>query len=155
MKNVISLAVLVFSMNMLLAQTTPMKDNSVPNSVNQQFNTDYPNVSADWTVDGENNYIAEFKNSTTKTPSIVVYDKQGKRIRTESEMAAKTYPTAIDDYYGIQHPNQMYKVWSSKDARGNTTYYIKHKGDVHWFDKDGKFTTSKPESTAQKVKPMK
>jgi hypothetical protein len=155
MKKITAIAALLFSMNILLAQTTTTDYNSVPNNISQQFKKDYPNSSAEWVVDGDNNYLAEFKNPTTKGSTIVVYDRDGRLVRTESEIADKSYPNEIDNYYSKQFPNAQYKVWSSKDARGNSTYYIKHNGDVHWFDKEGKFTSSKRESTHRKVKPMK
>lgn len=155
MKKLIAIAAWVFSMNILFAQTTTTDYNSVPNNVSQQFTKDYPNSNADWVVDGDNNYMAEFKKPTTKGATIVVYDRDGRLVRTESELAENSYPKEIDNYYSKQFPNTKYKVWSSKDARGTTTYYIKQNGDVHWFDKDGKYTSSKRESTYRKVKQMK
>lgn len=111
MKKTISILVALFSLSMMIAQpTTATKNTSVPNAVTNQFGHDYPYTSVDWTMDADKYYVGRYHDSSTEMPGMVVYDKQGKRMRTESQMADNTYPFIIDEYYTKQYPHTNYEV---------------------------------------------
>jgi hypothetical protein len=147
MKKIIITALLVFGMNALWAQvntgtttTGTSQHPNVPASVNARFGTDYPNTSATWRMDGSN-YAASWTDKTTNMGRTVIYDKNGNLISNDNEMSNGTYPSGISDYYSQNYPGEDYKVWSSMDSKGNTSYYTMRNGQRVHFDKDGKYTT--------------
>jgi hypothetical protein len=155
MKRTILIAFAAIGLNAAIAQTnTPVgRDlNGVdpPAVVTNKFQTDYPNINADWRMD-EDNYAAEYRDPATNMGRILVYDRNANLIRTDNEMK-EGYPDMIGNYYTKTYPNEDYKVWSSKDGKGNITYYSNRNDDVLWFDKNGKYTKTKPGNRVKKSK---
>lgn len=132
------------------AQNSPQGGITPPSTITNRFSTEYPNLTPTWQMDGTN-YSAQYTDRTTNMGRIVVYDKNGNVIRTESEMGDDTYPQAIGDYYSKNYPSEKdYTIWSSDDGKGNTTYYSKRKSGTVWFDKNGKYMTNKSNKNVQK-----
>jgi hypothetical protein len=110
-----------------------------PESVLNQFNKDYPAYNALWSKEGMN-YRADFTDPASGLGTLVVYDKNGRAIRTESELQANGYPGGIGDYYSSTLPKgTKYKVYSSRDTSGIQSYYMTSDGRVYYFDKNGNF----------------
>src|ERR1700752_1197053 len=132
MKTSIFAALLAFGINAATAQVntgTNTGTNSgvinVPPDVNVRFGKDNPYVSPTWTMDGDY-YSATFKDKNTNMGRVIVYDKNGTVIRSDNEMGTGTYPDLINDYYRNNYPGEKeYKIWSSMDNNGTTTYYSK------------------------------
>jgi hypothetical protein len=153
MKKIIIAAMLAFGMNVLSAQvntgtttTGTSTHPNVPAGVNARFGTDYPNTSATWRMDGSD-YTATWMDKSTNMNRSVTYDKNGNLISNDNEMSSGSYPNGISDYYSQNYPGEDYKVWSSKDAKGNTTYYTMRNGKKVRFDKNGQYTTGTSTNT--------
>ena len=109
----------------LTAQTPVV---NVPPSVNVKFGSDYPNVSPVWSMEN-NYYYATWTDNATRMGKTTVYDKNGNVISTENELSSGSWPVTINDYYTKNYPEENnYRVWSSTDGKGNTTYYTKRNG---------------------------
>lgn len=110
-----------------------------PSLITNHFNVDYPNNTPTWHQDGSN-YRAEYMDSKTNTGRVAIYDKNGVRIGTEEQLSSGSYPSTITEYYTKKYPNETdYRIWSSNDGLGNTTYYTNRKSETIWFDKTGKY----------------
>ncbi len=145
MKKSILILLTAFGINTLVAQTNTATGMQVtqpgidaPSIVTNKFNTNYPNTSANWTMDNDN-YSAQYKDKTTNTGRNIVYDRNGNIIHSDIELEYNSYPPNITNYYKQNYPNEKYGVWSTEDNAGNITYYSKGKS-TYWFDKDGKYT---------------
>ena len=122
----------------------------VPAVVIQNFTTRYPNVSAAWHLDGKN-YRANYIDPESKLGCVVVYDKAGNVVRTESEVDSTGYPSAIGDYYSDNYPGETYQVWYTDDKTGSRTlYYVNRNDETIWFDSQGKALPAKKTSTTLK-----
>jgi hypothetical protein len=133
------IAMLVFCLH---AQAQPGKNSSnVPDNVRAKFTNQNPTATPTWKTEGQN-YSAWYTDPQTNMQRVTVYDKDGRVVRSESEMDVKNYPAAISGYYNQNYPNEKdYKVWQTYDpAAGDTVYYTKTRGKTMWFDKEGKFT---------------
>lgn len=131
------------SLQFCLAQTGGKEENphlepsQVPAVVIQKFDTDHPGITPVWKADGEN-YKASFNDPVSKLGRMIVYDKQGKVLRTENEVDNATYPKPIGEYYEKNYPGEKYQVWSSEDLEsGQMLYYSGRNMETIWFDKDG------------------
>lgn len=154
MKKSILVLLTAFGINAVVAQTNVMSPNTsnVPSTVTNKFNTDNPNVKADWQTEGDH-YTAQYMDETNHMNKTVVYDKSGNVVRTDMEINKSTYPATITDYYTKNYPTEEYKVWSSIDNNGNTTYYTKRKSETLWFDKNGSYvSTTTPGKTTKTTK---
>lgn len=135
-------------MNVAIAQTvtpsTPVTPVSVdlPAPVTTKFNAEYPGVTPQWQMDGDN-YSAWYVDQKTSLGRTVLYDMNGNIVRTDNETRRAYYPVEIDNYYSLHHPSEEYKVWMSEDGKGNKTYYSTYKSRTLWFDKDGKYLSDK------------
>lgn len=118
--------------------TTKKKKTAIPETVINKFNEDYPgNSNINWKAE-DNNYVVTYTDSKTNMDNRIVYDKEGKIIRKENEVDKLTYPSDIEDYYSKKYPKEKYKVFHSEGEEGKTSYYIKRKGKIEWFDQAGK-----------------
>lgn len=124
-----------------LAAPTDRTAVAPPEGVKTRFNTDYPgSTNLSWRPEGKN-FVASYTDPKTGMSNIIVYDREGKIIRKESEVDKEIYPSGIAEYYSKQYPNEMYKVWQmEKDNK--TYYYIERKGKTTWFDQTGKITSA-------------
>jgi len=124
-----------------------------PSPVNDKFNSEYPNMSPTWHMDGEN-YSAEYMDKSSNMGKNVVFDKYGNMIRTDNELSPDglNYPAAIGDYHSKNFPNEGYRVWQTDDGKGNKWYYTKRKNGMIWFDKDGKLYPGKQTKAEDKTK---
>lgn len=123
-----------------------------PSTISNKFNTDNPNIDANWSLDGDN-YNAEFKDRNTNMGKNVVYDRNGNIIRTDNEMSSDgiNYPSSIGEYHSKNFPSEGYKIWQTEDEKGNKWFYSKRKGGTIWFDKDGKYYPGKQGKSEQKM----
>ena len=78
MKKSILILLTAFGINTLVAQTNTATGMQVtqpgidaPSIVTNKFNTNYPNTSANWTMDNDN-YSAQYKDKTTNTGRNIV-----------------------------------------------------------------------------------
>ncbi len=109
----------------------------VPENIRTTFNNSYPNTNATWSFEGKN-YVATYKDTESNMGRVVVYDKDGNIVRTESEMD-QGYPEGIGNYYNEKYPNEKkFTVWQS-DEGNKRSYYTKRKGKKMRFDQEGKF----------------
>ncbi len=123
-----------------------------PSTISDKFNTENPDMNANWHMDGDN-YSAEYIDKNTNMRRNVVYDNNGGIIRTDNEMNADglNYPPGIGDYHNKNFPNEGYKVWSTDDGKGNKWFYTKRKNGTTWFDKDGKYYPGKQGKSDMKM----
>ncbi len=150
MRAIILICLTAFCFYSATAQTpvTAVKDKTLtaevvpPAEVKDKFIKEHPSVTPSWSMDGKN-FKAEFVDPNTFKGNCIVYDAEGNVIRRENEMENASYPKSINDYFIKTYPGEKFKTWSSLDARGNRTFYIKRNNDQVWFDKDGKVIESK------------
>lgn len=119
---------------------TPTEKTSVepPEIVLEKFNTGNPGKNnVIWKTEG-NNYWVTYNDPKTGMVNVIVYDKEGKVIRKESEVDNLVYPSGISDYYIKQYPKEKYKVGQADTDGGQTHYFINRKGKMIWFDQSGK-----------------
>jgi hypothetical protein len=139
--------------HMAAAQTNTATGNQnnqikVPEQITSKFNIDYPNAKPTWAMDGSY-YTATYQDQELHLGRSFTYDKNGNLMRTDRELNGTSYPPAIDDYYLKNHPNEKYKIWSSEDNTGMTSYYSKRDGKTLWFDHNGTYMSS-PENKTKK-----
>ncbi|MBA3665719.1 MAG: hypothetical protein H0W61_16170 [Bacteroidetes bacterium] len=121
-----------------LAAPTDRTSVAPPEHITTRFNNEYPGKnSVSWKVEG-NNYWVTYTDPKTNMVNVIVYDKEGKIIRKESEADKNTYPSDIGDFYSKQYPKEKYKVWQTEKEPGKTYYFITRKGKLIWFDQTGK-----------------
>lgn len=156
MKKLFVFCVLMLTLQFSFSQTGGKQENpnldpaKVPTAVVTKFTTDYPGVTAVWKADGEN-FKASFNDPISKLGRMIVYDKDGKVIRKESEVDESVYPKQIGEFYNKNYPGEKYQVWSSEDSEsGQMLYYSGRNMEIMWFDKDG---TKVPERKAKNNEP--
>ncbi|MCW3076753.1 MAG: hypothetical protein JWO32_1362 [Bacteroidetes bacterium] len=121
-----------------LATPTDRTSVAPPEIVLGKFNTDNPGKNnVIWKAEG-NNYWVTYTDPKTNMVNVIVYDKDGKVIRKESEVDKLVYPSGISEYYTKQYPKEKYKVWQTDNDEGKTHYFINRKGKMFWFDQSGK-----------------
>jgi len=109
-----------------------------PTVLIKQFKKDYPAFTPTWSREGYN-YRADYTNTANNTAGMVVYDKNGRILRSETEMQANSYPGSINDYHTSNLPSSKYRVYATKDTTGVTSFYSTSDGQTYYFDKDGHF----------------
>ncbi len=149
MKTVILIlaAILVFTnIQAQVTSKTETESSETPTVVVKQFKKDFPAYNPIWSKDGFN-YRADYTDPTTNMAGMVVYNKYGRQLKSETEMQANSYPGSIRDYYTTNLPSRTrYKVFSRKDTTGAQSYYTTSEGETYYFDKDGNYVsgTKKP-----------
>lgn len=127
------------------------KSTDTPAEVENQFKKDYPTLNAMWSKEGDN-YRADYTDPSTNMAGLVVYDKTGRILRTESELKANSYPGSIGDYHKTNLPRaRTYKVFAAKDTSGIQSYYTTSEGDTYYFDKDGNYKSRVPAASPGKT----
>lgn len=129
-------------------QVTP-EGIETPVIVTNKFNIDYPNNDVQWQMDGDN-YAVHYTDAVTNIRCIVVYDSDGNLLHKDREIDNTRYPNTIGDYYRKNYPDENYTVWVSEDNKGNSSYYVYHKSTVNWFDKKGRYITTKNKEVTKK-----
>jgi len=122
--------------NPAVPTTTDNIGAQVPPFISTRFNSDYPNMHAVWTLEGEN-FRADFTEGTLDRS--VTYNKNGRLLQREEELAKDNYPLAIGTYCSQHYPKEQYAVWSRYDSTGALSYYISRDTETLWFDKSGKY----------------
>lgn len=117
-------------------ENTHLDPAKLPVVVLTAFTAEHPGITAIWKADGEN-FKAAFNDPTTKLGRIIVYDKEGKVVRTENEVDQSGIPPKVGEFYHKNYPGEKYQLWSTQDASGDKTYYSGRNMDVIWFDKNG------------------
>ena len=145
MKNLVFIAI-VLSLG-FTACGQKVKKEDVPSSVITKFTLAYPKVeNVKWSKE-HGKYEAEFKLKDVETS--VLYDSLGTLIETESEIAVKDLPAAVNDYVKQKYNDAKIKEASKMtDARGVVTYEAEVKGTDLIFDAQGKFIQNKKENAA-------
>lgn len=111
----------------------------MPSVVVNQFKKDYPACNPVWSKENYN-YRADYTDPKTNLAGLVVYDVNGRALRTETELQANSYPGAIGDYYTSTLPKATkYRVYSFRDTTGVQSYYSTSNGQTYYFDKDGNY----------------
>lgn len=124
-----------------LAAPTDRTAVAPPENVKTQFNTDYPgNNNVSWKPEG-NNFVVTYTDPKSGMSNLIVYDRDGKVIRKESEVDKEVFPSGITEFYNKEYPKEKFKVWQT-EKNSKTYYYIDHKGKTLWFDQAGKSITS-------------
>src|SRR5688572_28331687 len=119
MKKIILIGAILLQINSVMAQTNTATGSgtntgsvNTPQTVTNRFNTDYPNMNATWTRDGDY-YRAEYMDNQSNMSRAVVYDRDGNTVYNEELMADNSYPESIGTYYKENYPNESsFKVWS-------------------------------------------
>jgi hypothetical protein len=110
----------------------------VPALLKSKFTIAYPDAVVNgWQTEGEY-YKVLFSDKNVQ--QVVVYDTSGNVIRKETELDGAVVPQGISEYYKQKYPGKKdIKVWQSEDAGGRKSYNTLHKGEVLYFDSEGKF----------------
>jgi len=114
------------------------ESSEIPVSVTKQFKKDYPTFNPSWSKESYN-YRADYINPANNTKGMVVYDKLGKTLKSETELEANSYPGSIGDYHTSNLPNSKYRVYTTKDTNGVASYYTTTEGETIYFDNEGRF----------------
>lgn len=117
------------------------KDNNekqTPQVVKTAFEKLYPDVkNAEWDTEG-GNYEAGFRMNNLKYS--VLFDAQGKLLKTESEINASELPQAIKDYVASNYPGKQIKgATRVVDAQDKISYEAEIDGRYLIFDAQGSF----------------
>lgn len=144
MKTGYAVFIFYFTIGSLLAQLPAYEGGKQPQpfqppkSIADKFRTEYPSVTPTWHVQ-KNNYVADFADTTTLRGISIVYDKNGKVLRRESEMENSTYPAKINTYFVTNYPGEKFKTWKCVDENGVQSYCIKRPTGPLWFDSSGNY----------------
>ena len=117
-----------------------------PKVVSEKFKREYPEVTPTWHVE-EKYYVADFTDTISFKGISLVYDKNGKIVRRESEMENSTYPAKINDYFVKNYPGEKFKTYKCLDDKGIQSYCIKRPTGALWFDKEGNYIPEKKKRT--------
>ncbi len=108
-----------------LQQDTMMSTtvSGVPDKLMEKFRRDYPEaIETKWTKEENGEYKVLFKDPPN-TQQLIIYDKDWKVIRKETELDSKQVPDLIMNYYKENYPQETgYRVWLNEDASGRTYY---------------------------------
>src|SRR5215213_6209966 len=69
----------------------PTTPGQVPTLVTEKFNHEFPGVSGNWSMDGDN-YKVEFVDPVSHLGHVIIYDRNGEVIRRESELDKPSNP---------------------------------------------------------------
>lgn len=120
-----------------------------PPAIVEKFNSEYPEITPAWHVE-KSYYVADFSDTTTLRGISIVYDKNGKIVRRESELENSTYPAKINTYFVKNYPGEKFRTWKCVDDRGTQSFCIKRPDGPLWFDNQGNYfdPEKKSEQTA-------
>jgi len=138
MKNMKEIMAILFVGSIILAACSQSLDDSkVPSAVTTSFAKNFPGISPKW--DKENsNYEANFK-MDGKTMS-VLYDDNGNRQETETDINITDLPAAVTDYVSQNYKGEKIKEAAIiTKAHGEINYEAEVNGMDLLFTKDGKF----------------
>ncbi|MES2559372.1 MAG: PepSY-like domain-containing protein [Bacteroidota bacterium] len=95
----------------------------VPDKLMEKFRKEYPSaIEARWSKEPNDEYKVIFKDPPN-TLQLIIYDKNWKVIRKETELDSKQIPDTIINYYKQNYPQETgYRVWLNEDASGRTYY---------------------------------
>lgn len=161
MKKLIILLFIAFGFNVNsqtfgIAKGQTVTTNETPESVTKQFKKDYPAFNPIWSKEGDD-YRADYTDPATNMSGMVVYNRNGRTLRTETEMQANSYPGSIGDYHTTNLPSRTrYKVYSAQDTTGIQSYYSTVDGKTYYFDKNGNYTApTEPKPVPEEKKKSK
>jgi hypothetical protein len=120
------------------ASKNPPETMDIPPVVTNQFKKDFPSFTPTWSKEGYN-YRADYTDPKDGTLGMIVYDKNAKIVRSETELQANSYPGSINDYHTSNLPSKKFKVYATKDTSGTTSFYSTSDGQTYYFDKNGHF----------------
>jgi hypothetical protein len=125
-----------------------------PDKVQSTFKAKYPDVmSPTWSTD-DDNYVATYTDKSGMH-NVVVFDKDSRIVRTESEVDSRDYPSGIKEYYTKKYPDEKdYHVYSITDEDGSVSYYVtseKH-GVRYYFNKTGNFLREEKDKMKDEMK---
>jgi len=136
MKNIISLLI-AGSIITLAACTQRIDDSKVPSPVKNSFAKDFPGASSKWEKE-KLNYEANFS-LDGKTMS-ALYDNNGNRQETETDIKVSDLPTSVQDYVANNYPGEKIKEAAViTKANGEVNYEAEVNDMDVIFTQDGKF----------------
>ncbi len=109
----------------------------VPSIVLDRFRQDFPRANASWINEGEEGFVASFKDDSTQLPRMILYSNSGQRLESRKRMESGNYPKLIDKYYINDDPTAQYVVWRHDIAEKPSNFYGIVKADTSWFDDRG------------------
>ncbi len=116
----------------------------VPDKLTEKFRRDYPMaIEMKWSKEENGNYKVLFKDPPN-TQQLIIYDKDWKVIRKETELDSKQVPDSIINYYKQNYPQESnYKVWLTEDINGRL-YHSDGTEFGLYFDLNGKLIKHVP-----------
>ena len=145
MKNLIVFLFIITS-KLIIAQT-PANVGGVetPTIITEEFTKHHPTLVPNWSREGQN-YKAIYEDPATAKAVMIVYDKKGEVVHTESELDNMNSPKSVNEYYTKNYPDEKnYKVFNTQDKTGVNGYYInRENNEMIWFDKDGNYVRKNP-----------
>lgn len=116
----------------------------VPDKLIEKFRKDYPMaIEMKWSKEDNNEYKVVFKDPPN-TQQLIIYDKDWKVVRKETELEMKEVPDSIQNYYKQNYPEETrYKVWLREDINGKS-YYSNGTEFGIFFDLNGKIIKREP-----------
>ncbi|MDP4284382.1 MAG: PepSY-like domain-containing protein [Bacteroidota bacterium] len=136
MKNIISLLITGCIIT-LAACSQRIDDSKVPSPVKSSFAKDFPGVSSKWEKE-KLNYEANF-GQDGKTMS-ALYDGNGNRQETETDIKVSDLPTPVQDYITNNYPGKKIKEAAViTKANGEVNYEAEVNDMDVLFAQDGKF----------------
>lgn len=133
----IALATLGLAATMTFAQTVKnVNKGKIPAAVLAAFHKDYPNVKdVDWDQE-DGNYEAGFE--VNKNELSVLYNAQGQKLETETEIKVSQLPAAVLKAVQTQKLGTVKEASKIEKANGKTEYEAEIKGKDYVFDASGK-----------------
>jgi hypothetical protein len=116
----------------------------VPDRLMEKFRKDHPTaIDARWSKEENDEYKVIFKDPPN-TQQLIIYDKDWKVVRKETELDSKQVPDSIINYYKQNYPQETgYKVWLNEDVNGRI-YYSDGTEFGIYFDMNGKVVKHVP-----------
>ena len=110
----------------------------VPAIVTEKFRLEFPKASASWMNQGDEAYLAAFRDDSTQLPRRVLYSATGKKIESHSRVESGSYPPAIDEYYLRNDPTAKFLLWKLDKEGQPPVFYAAEQKDTLWFSQEGK-----------------
>lgn len=121
----------------------------VPDRLIEKFRKDYPGaIDVKWLKVENEGYKVIFKDPPN-TRQLIMYDKDWRINRKETELDSKQVPDSIINYYKQNYPQESnYKVWLNEDA-GGRIYYSDGTEFGIYFDMNGRMIKHVPKQVTR------
>jgi hypothetical protein len=114
----------------------------MPLPILDHFARKFPEATPYWGIEGEY-YSLKYVDPATSLARAIIYDRHGKIIRYENEVAFNDCPAPLQEFYLKKYPSRQQRIWCCEQGN-DRKYFFRTGSKTLWFDKDGTYLRKKP-----------